>query len=454
MISPERRREIIDALRRGTVPHAGLDLFAVQLERFTGALDDELALVSRGGSVFKAVRGEYGSGKTFFARYLEERAKSQGFAASEVQVSESETPLHRLETVYRRLIEQLATPECPRGAFQTVIDTWLYTLVQDLDSSGSGAISEEQMLLLTKELLEKRLTEVSRSTPVFAAALRGYVEARHKGDAALAQGLLAWLGGQPNVGAAIKRTVGIKGDVDHFAALGFLQGLLLVLRDANYKGLVLVLDEVETLQRVRGDVREKALNALRQWIDDIDAGRFPGLYLLITGTPQFFEGTQGVKRLPPLAQRLHVEFDADSRFDNPKAVQLRLRPFRQESLQAVGCKVRDLYAAGSEAGERIRALADDRYVAILAQSVTGSLGGKVGIAPRIFLKKLVGEVLDRIEQYPEFNPREHYKLTLQAVELNRDEQAALTGQTEACDAESTLPLQSVDDIELPLEKMR
>ena len=51
---------------------------------------------------------------------------------------------------------------------------------------------------------------------------------------------------------------------------------------------MLVLDEVETLQRVRSDVRDKGLNALRQLMDEIDSGRFPGLYLVLTGTPAFF----------------------------------------------------------------------------------------------------------------------------------------------------------------------
>ena len=72
--------------------------------------------------------------------------------------------------------------------------------------------------------------------------------------------------------------------------MGFLQGLLEVLRDAGHPGLLLVLDEVETLQRVRGDVRDKALNALRQLLDEIDAGRYPGLFLVITGTPAFYDG--------------------------------------------------------------------------------------------------------------------------------------------------------------------
>ena len=138
-------------------------------------------------------------------------------------------------------------------------------------------------------------------------------------DRTTAEVLLAWIGGQPNVGAAAKRYAGVKGDLDHFGALSFLQGLLVILRDSGFSGLVVVLDEVETLQRVRSDVREKSLNALRQVIDEIDSGRFPGLYLVITGTPAFFEGPQGVRRLPPLAQRLAVDFSGAPRFDNPRA---------------------------------------------------------------------------------------------------------------------------------------
>jgi hypothetical protein len=57
--------------------------------------------------------------------------------------------------------------------------------------------------------------------------------------------------------------------------------------------LLFVLDEVETLQRVRGDVREKSLNALRQLIDEVDSGSFPGLYVLITGTGRLLRRAAG-----------------------------------------------------------------------------------------------------------------------------------------------------------------
>jgi P-loop Domain of unknown function (DUF2791) len=92
-VSPARRSGIIDALSRGTVPARGLDVMAVGLDHFAEAVDDELARVAAGGAVFKAVRGEWGSGKTFAARWFAERARRAGFATSEIQISETETPL-------------------------------------------------------------------------------------------------------------------------------------------------------------------------------------------------------------------------------------------------------------------------------------------------------------------------------------------------------------------------
>ena len=225
-ISAQRRREIIDALRRGTVPQRGLDVFTVGLGRFEPALDEELRAVAAGGAGFKALRGEYGSGKTFFARWLQERAKRAGFAAAEVQISEAETPLHRLETVYRRAMERLSTADAAQGAFRPVVDGWFYGLEEEVLAEGRADPADAATLAAaTEALLEKRLSTISRSTPQFALALRGYRRARAGGDSAAADGLIAWLGGQPHVGASAKRAAGVKGDVDHFAALSFLRGL-------------------------------------------------------------------------------------------------------------------------------------------------------------------------------------------------------------------------------------
>ncbi|GAA3739336.1 BREX system ATP-binding protein BrxD [Salinactinospora qingdaonensis] len=430
-VSAARRRGVLDALRRGAVPENGLDLLATGLERFEPALDTDLDTVAAGGSVFKAVRGEYGSGKTFFTRWLAERAKRRNIATCEVQISETETPLHKLETVYRRLTERLATASFPPSALRPVVDAWFYALEEDALADGA---SEEELPTAVEKLLTARLAEVSRHAPSFATALRGYRSALAAGDEATAAAVLAWLGGQPHIAAA-RRAAGVRGDLDHFGALGFLQGLLTVLRDSGHPGLLVVLDEVETLQRMRSDARDKALNALRQLIDEVHSGRFPGLFLAITGTPAFYDGQQGIQRLPPLAQRLATDFTTDPRFDNPCAVQLRLPGFTQESLVELGRTIRDLYARSAEAPDRVTGLADDAYVADLAHAVGGALGGKVGVAPRLFLKKLIGDVLDRIDQFPDFDPRQHYTLT--------------TAEGELTDVERNAAV-SADDVELEL----
>jgi hypothetical protein len=439
VISPQRRREIIDALRRGTVPQRGLDALAVGTDRFSAAIADELDTVAAGAGGFKAIRGEWGSGKTFTVRWIAERARVKGFATAEVQISEGETPLHHLETVYRRLCERLTTSDTPGGgALRTVVDSWFFALNDDVLSSGTVASSDSSAVLeATNSLAEQRLGAVAQQAPALAAVLRGYRRALADGDDATAEGLLAWLGGQPHVAASIKRTAGIRGDLDHDGALAFLAGLLTILRGGGYTGLVLVLDEVETLQRVRSDSRDRALNALRQLIDEVDQGRFPGLYLLITGTPAFFDGPQGAARLPPLAQRLHTDFTTDARFDNPRAIQLRLPGFDVTSLCEVGRRVRDLYAEGSDEPDRIRTVVDDAYIEVLARAVTGDLGGNVGIAPRLYLKKLVGDILDRVDQFAEFNPRVDYRLTVSDGELTDVERNARAAT-------------SVDDIELDL----
>ncbi len=437
-ISPQKRDQIIDAIRRGTVPQANLDTFAVGLERFEPAVDDELRKVSAGGSVFKAIRGDYGCGKTFVCRWLADRARKLGFATAEVQISETETPLHRLETVYRRLNERLATADTMQGAFRNIIDGWFYTLEEDVLAEGTIAPDDSQALLRrSTELLEKRLAEVAQTSPTFTAALRGYRKAQVQNRPDLADGILAWLAGQPNIAAEAKRLAGVKGDIDHFGALNFLQGLLTILRDSGHPGLLIVLDEVETIQRVRSDVRDKSLNALRQWIDEVDSGRFPGLYLVITGTPAFYDGPQGVSRLEPLAQRLHVDFQTEARFDNPRAVQIRLPAFTLDRMRLVGSRIREVYEQHAKAPERVERLCDDAYVASLADAVAGKLGGKVGVSPRIFLKKLVSDVLDRIDQFPEFEPRTHYALTLSEAELTPVERQAAGAA-------------SVDEIELEL----
>jgi hypothetical protein len=106
-------------------------------------------------------------------------------------------------------------------------------------------------------------------------------------------------------------------------------------------------------------------------------------------------------------------------------VQLRLPGFDLDRLGELGRAVRDLYLGQARNPDRVAAVVNDTYIAELAEALTGELGGRVGIAPRIFLRKLVQDVLDRVDEHADFDPRVHYALTLRPSELTDVERSAV-----------------------------
>jgi len=89
----------------------------------------------------------------------------------------------------------------------------------------------------------------------------------------------------------------------------------------------------------------------------------------------------------------------------------------------------------------------------LAAAVAGSLGDRVGVAPRLFLKKLVTDVLDRVDQFGDFDPRRDYALTVSDAELTDEErEAAARGDARAGGSASPgrRAPSSVDEIDLGL----
>ena len=423
----DEAQEIVAALRAGAVPSQGLAHLATGLDALLHAVDEELLYVREGGGrgLAKWVRGDYGSGKTFATRLVCAHARSRGFATAEVQISVNDTPLHHLETVYRRMMERLTTEADGAGAFKAVVDGWLFELGEEVTRLRGFAEDDPAFAAAVEERLEDKLATLSAQNPAFAQVLRAYARALQAGDFGVAQGLLAWLAGQPHVDRTVTARAGVKGAVDGQAALTFLRGLLLLLRQSGHAGLVVVLDEAETVQRMSAPTREKSLNALRQLVDMLANQELRGLYLLITGTPEFYDGYKGLKALAPLYQRVVTNFGDDQRFDNLRAPQVRLPPFGRDRLVEVGRKVRALFPARDAA--RLRAVVEDEFVAALVDAVTAGFGGHVAVCPRVFLRELV-DVLDRTDQFAEFDPRRHYRLTIDEGGLRPEELAARRGR--------------------------
>ena len=122
------------------------------------------------------------------------------------------------------------------------MDGWFYTLEEDVLAEGRRCDADERSSSSsgrTGELLEQRLAKVTSTAPDVQRGPAGLSpRPRPRATRRTAEGILAWLAGQPNVAAAAKRSAGVKGDIDHFGALSFLQGVLTVLRDSGHPGLL------------------------------------------------------------------------------------------------------------------------------------------------------------------------------------------------------------------------
>lgn len=394
-------RDIVDALRNGTVPQGGLHEYAVGLERHMEAMEEQLERVASGRGQVKFVRGEYGAGKTFLTHLLLETALKKRFVVSNVVISK-DTPLHKMEEVYHEIVANLSTPRRKTTALKDLLDRWIHRVEDRLIRLEGFDEDDPRLVQRAHEEIETKLGGLAMEHSAFAAVLRAYYEANVRGDYALAQQLLGWLSGEKNVSAqVVRKASGVKGSIDHTMVFPFVRILAEIAHQAGRAGFVVVLDEVETITRLpRKDIREQGLQNIRQIVDAVDEGHLPRCYFVFTGTPAFYDDRRGVPALSPLDERIRLE-DPNDPFPNYRQAQVALRPFDREKLLTVGRCIRDIYEVAR--GPLDRSRASDEYLEFLADRLTDKFGGRVEVVPRQFLRQLV-DALDRVKDYEDYEP--------------------------------------------------
>ncbi len=411
---------IINALRRGTVPASGLERVAVGLELEEGVIGAQLDYVAKSGGDVKFIRGDYGSGKTFLVARALEIAREKGFVTAHVVISPS-CPLHKQKAVYQQICASLRTREEEHAA-KAVIDSWLFSIEERLLKVSDQPLPEESLEVATLKEIETALAGISEMNSSLAAALRTYYRANNAGDFQTAQSAIGWISAEPNIGRDFKQKAGIRGDVDETVALIFLKGLVKIIVNAGYAGLAVAIDELETAQVLPRNQREKSYNTLRLFIDMLDRGDLPNCYFLFTGTPSFFEGPRGIRSLPALADRISVSEGGSYR--NPRQPQIILAKFDARKLEQVAQKVIEIYSMAFTEVDRSRI--SHRFIRAMIEKVTGKFGGRVDVIPRIFLKEFV-DVLDKCELYDDYDPWENYQFDARHLkgELKEEEEAVM-----------------------------
>jgi hypothetical protein len=434
---------IFERLRSGTVPEKGLDKFAVGIDRPLNEIRRQLDLAAAGEGVFKFLRGGYGCGKTFMCQYTMLEALRQNFAVSFVVVSPNDTQFHKFDDVYHKIVSGLRTPLATSGALEDAIDRWIARIEEQIAAECGGDAPDFDDRV--KARFDTELAELTKEATgsEFIAVLKAYFEAKQQGEYQVASGLVAWLSGSKNIAAGTKQRAGIKGEISSSSALLFLKGILNIIKRAGYKGLVVIVDELETILRTRTDVRGKSLNGLRQIIDA--AKDFPGLLWIFTGTREFFDSRKGVAGLEPLHDR--IRFSESGGFSSPKQPQLELKPFDIDRLVTVAYKLREIYP--SKQPTRLFRLVDDDFIHQLTAMVSNGLRGDVGVIPRQFLRELV-TILDLVEENdgsdgsPAYVPKTAYSFP--AGGLSSDEEHLIAGGAEEAEGSGDLAGYEVENL--------
>ncbi len=399
-------RHVFESLRKGLVPERGIDTFAEGIEKHRGEIHRQLELAEEGEGTIKFLRGGYGCGKTFMARLAVLDAQARGFATSFVVVSDNDLRFHRFDDVYRKVMTELGTASCPRGAISDILDRWVGGVEEKLCEAG-----EDDEAPNFDDKVRQRLDEDlaaltgGRAPQDFVRVVQTIFDLKQKEELTEAGALISWLCGSKNVAASAKKRAGVKGEISSGEALDYLRGTLEIVKAAGYRGLLIVIDEAETILRMRSDTRHKSLNGIRQIADA--AGSYPGLLWLFTGTPEFFDLPKGVAGLAPLHERVH--FIRQGRFASVRQAQLELTPFHEARLKAVALRLRELFPAADRA--RLEAEISTTFIDRLVAEVTAGFKGKVGVIPRKFLREFVTQ-MDLVDEEASYSPMKEYNFEL------------------------------------------
>lgn len=352
----------------GQPPPYGIQFFTVGLDEFLAVIDEEYlsSYVKNGGGVFKLVEGIYGGGKTHFLYSVRDLAWKQNFVISYVSLKAGESPFHQLDLVYKAIVRGLLPPlspdellEGPASGIDSLLRTWYARRYQAgreqglIDHEFGGAIEDE-------------IQQIGGTDSVsFGKAIRAALGALHKRSDSDFEAILQWLKGE-GFSRSTHNKFDILQRIDRTTAFSMIRSLGQVVRQLDYSGLVILLDEAERVPSLSTRQREQHLGNLREVIDECGHSTFQGM-MLFYAVPDdnFLEGRTQVYEA--LKQRLSTVFT----IVNPTGVKIKLEDTVAEPtafLHEVGDKLVRVYQTAYRctfdpaiSRPLVQAIAEDAY---------------------------------------------------------------------------------------------
>ncbi|AWX31850.1 BREX system ATP-binding domain-containing protein [Methanosphaera sp. BMS] len=414
-------QDTLNALKNGNIPRESILDFSVGREDELNEFKNILDRVENGTAVTKFINGEFGAGKSFFLKLIEETAFNDNFVVSRITLSQN-LQFHKIENIYKEIAKTL---KCKTGeSLNHIIDRWITRLKVEAEDEyeDDDEIEERQ------EYLEHRIKEDLIATRdcsnSFATAIEKYFHAREEHDDETANYAQAWLRGDSNIPFTEKKKFGVKGDVTKENAFHFLTALSTFINSIGYSGLIILVDEAEFILKTPLEKsRSVAYNYMRDIYDNCNNGTFNGMLFVFAGTQQFYEDEKkGVKSYDALYSRIVNVLESD--YDDLRTPIVNLHGFKENDVKKISDLIIDMHQETyqwdiSNAKEAVSEFIDIRV------ANTGLTGGV--IVPRTYIRELIS-VLDTVEQNQEqLNNKE------EIIKLFKEEENSIETEEEIFD---------------------
>lgn len=393
---------LINALKGGVVPRAGLEYITVGRAREISAILHDIDMIEEGGASFRFIVGKYGSGKSFLLQTIRNHAAARGFAVVDADLSPERrfagTRGQGLAT-YKELIQNLSTKAKPDGgALPLILEKWISGIQMTVKTTTAleGAEFEAEV--------ERQIYEVAGSLEgmvngfEFARAVALYWKAYKEDDAALKSNVLRWFRGEYPSRKEAREDLGINFIVNDETWYDFLKLFAAFLAGAGYKGLLVIIDELVNIFKIPNSItRANNYEKILTMYNDVLQGKARHIGFLMGGTPQCIEDKyKGVFSYEALRSRLAEGHFAAGEVRDFSAPIIRLQMLNQEEMYVLVEKLRDIHG-GLYKYEPVLTHEDLVYFLTVEYN---RVGAESHITPREIIRDFI-ELVNILHQNPE-----------------------------------------------------
>ena len=335
----------------GIPPARGLEAYTVGMDSILGTLETEYlgGYVRDGGSSFKLVVGEYGSGKSHFLYRLRDLAWANGFVVSRSELSPKECPYDNQLKVYQSVVSNLIVHdpdpnvEDTQGIEAFLENHFFHTLATLGVESPMTTVGIDVRVKLYLETILRFKVE----SPSYRHAVYFYLQSVAEENEANKRLIGAWLRGE-SVALKDLRPFSITERMDRSLAFNMLRSLAQLVHELGYSGLALLFDEGDRMVSIGSSRTEKAAcDNLREVIDRCAGESLPST-LFVYAVPPYF-----VTNIAPQYEALSQRISAKVKFSrkNPFSVQISLDQLDypgEELLRRIGEKLVGVFEVAFE----------------------------------------------------------------------------------------------------------